>query len=53
MRKLLIVMIGIVMLILASTPILLAQDSVQDLLQEHSVHLPIIRNDPPGTVPLQ
>jgi len=53
MRKLLIVMIGIVMLILASTPILLAQDGVQSLLEENSIYLPIIRNDPPGTVPLR
>ena len=53
MRKLTIVVIGIFMLILASTPMLLAQDGVHSLLEEEGVFLPIVRNEPPGTVPGQ
>lgn len=53
MRKLTIIILGIFMLILASTPILLAQDSVQNFLAEETIFLPIVRNDPPGTIPQQ
>lgn len=53
MRKLVIVLLGIMMLIMASTPILMAKGGVQSLLEEDSVFLPIVRNDPPGTVPGQ
>jgi hypothetical protein len=51
MRKLLILVIGVLMLIMATTPMLLAQDSVQTLLEDNNIYLPIVRNGQPGTLP--
>jgi len=51
MRKLLILAIGALMLILASTPVLLAQESVQNLLAGNDIYLPVVHNGQPGSVP--
>ena len=52
MRKLLILAIGVLMLILASAPALLAQEGVQKWMEAHeTVFLPIVASGQPGTVP--
>ncbi len=52
MRKLLILGIGVLMLILASAPTLLAQESVQKWMEaQDAIFLPIVHNGQPGTVP--
>ena len=53
MRKLLILVIGALMLILASAPTLLAQESVQRWMEANeTVFLPIVNNGQTGgTVP--